>query len=169
MGFAAGVVFASRSGVSHPELWSFLIGLGGFSGTLQFVIGDWLRDDTPLYLVALLTLAISFRYSFYGFALLNRWKDLPLLLKMYLIGGLADENFALESACRFRGKREFVRYCLCLTMLDMSYWSIGAFAGALAGVTLPIPNRGIEFVMAALFLTILTDQCKELFARRRTK
>ena len=34
-------------------------------------------------------------------------------------------------------------------------------SGALAGAALPFPNKGIDFAMTALFLVILTDQCRE--------
>ena len=34
-------------------------------------------------------------------------------------------------------------------------------AGALAGAALPFSDRGIDFAMLALFLVILTDQCRE--------
>ena len=44
--------------------------------------------------------------------------------------------------------------------------AIGAYLtvdadGALAGAALPFPNKGIDFAMTALFLVILTDQCRE--------
>jgi len=161
MGFAAGVVIAARSGSEHPVVVSALSALS-FSGTLQFVIGDWLRDGLSMSLIALMTLAISFRYALYGFSLIERWRGVGLLKKLFLIGGLADENYALETSCRLGDRRDFVLYCLVLTSLDLFYWFAGCVAGAVAGESLPIPDRGIEFVMAALFLTILTDQVRDL-------
>jgi 4-azaleucine resistance transporter AzlC len=41
------------------------------------------------------------------------------------------------------------------------YWVAGVTAGALAGAALPIPSKGIDFAMTALFLVILTEQCRE--------
>ena len=169
LGFAAGVVFAVKSGAAHPEMWSLAIAALGFSGTLQFVIGDWFGEMRSLWFVAAMTFAISFRYALYGFALLGKWNGVGLMRKLFLIAGLADENFALEASCKLKDKADFIRYCTILTSLNLSYWTCGAFAGALAGSTLPIPNRGIEFVMAALFITILTDQVKDLVSERRRK
>lgn len=167
MGFAAGVVFAVKSGVSHPELWSLAIAVAGFSGTLHFVIGDWFAAGRSCVFVALMTLAISFRYALYGFALLGKWSGTGIARKLFLIGGLTDENFALEASCKLKKKADFVKYCTILTALNLAYWSTGTFAGALAGATLPLPSRGIEFVMAALFIAILTDQCRDLATGRR--
>ena len=42
---------------------------------------------------------------------------------------------------------------------------IGVTAGALAGKALPFSNKGIDFAMTALFLVILTDQCREKLNR----
>lgn len=162
MGFAAGVVFAARSGTDCPALWSAAIGLTAFSGTIQFVIGDWFGARRTLAFVALMTLAISFRYALYGVTLAERWRGIALWKKLFLIGGLADENYALETSARFARREDFVRFCLYLTALDVAYWCVGAVCGALAGERLPIPDRGIEFVMAALFLTILTDQIRSI-------
>ena len=166
MGFAAGVVFAARSGTDAPALWSAALAVSSFSGTLQFAVCDWFRRSAPLAAVALMTLAISFRYALYGFALVSRWRGVSKLRKLFLVAGLADENAALEIACPLKKKDDFVRYCTILTALDLAYWTIGATAGALAGSALPIPDRGIEFVMAALFIAILTDQVRGLVSKR---
>lgn len=165
MGFAAGVLFAARGGTALSALWSGLFAVAGFSGTLQFVMVDWVREHAALGTVALMTLAISFRYALYGFTLIERWRGVPLWKKLFLIHGLADENFALECACPFKDRADALFYCLVLTALDLSYWTSGATLGALAGERLPIPDKGLEFVMAALFIAILTDQLRALFTR----
>ena len=165
MGFAAGVVFAAGGATSHPAFWSGAIGLTCVSGTLQFVIGDWMSKGLSLGAVALLTFAISFRYGLYGFSLIERWRGIGLWRKLFLILGLADENYALEASCTLKNRDDFVRYCTILTALDISYWFAGTTLGAYAGATLPIPDKGIEFVMAALFISILTDQIRAKFAK----
>lgn len=163
MGFAAGVVFAARSGVGAPALWSGAIAAATLSGTLQFVICDWLAKDLPLATVAVLTLAISFRYALYGFSLLDRWRGAGIWRKLFLISGLADENYAIEASCRIADKKDYARFCTYLTALDIFYWFAGNLTGALAGSRLSIPGKGMEFVMAALFISVLTDQVRLLF------
>ena len=85
MGFAAGVVFAACSGTECPAIWSGFAAVTSFSGTLQFAIGYWFRDNVSLGFVALATLAISFRYAFYGFSLIGKWRDVGLFKKLFLI------------------------------------------------------------------------------------
>lgn len=160
MGFAAGVVFAAQSGVACPAVWSGAIGATCVSGTLHFVIGDWMGKGMSLASVVLLAFAISFRYGLYGFSLIERWRGIGIWRKLFLILGLADENYALEVSCTLKKREDYANYCTILTALDISYWFLGTTIGAFAGSTLPIPHKGIEFVMAALFISILTDQVK---------
>ena len=42
-------------------------------------------------------------------------------------------------------------------------------ARALAGAALPIPSKGIEFAMVALFIVILTDQVVDFAARAKER
>jgi 4-azaleucine resistance transporter AzlC len=79
---------------------------------------------------------------------------------LYLIAGITDETYALETACKLPSEKKR-RYCFFLTALDHLYWVIGVTAGALAGAALPIPSKGIDFAMTALFLVILTEQCRD--------
>ena len=65
-----------------------------------------------------------------------------------------------DSTCDLPPERKR-RYCLCLTALDHFYWVAGVTAGALVGSALPFPADGIDFAMTALFLVILTDQCRD--------
>ena len=54
-----------------------------------------------------------------------------------------------------------ISYCLAVAGFDHLYWIIGVTAGALFGSGIRFDNRGIDFAMTALFLIILTDQCRE--------
>ena len=166
MGFAAGVVFAACSGMSNPALWSGFSAATSFSGTLQFAIGTWFKDGWSAGLVALTTFAISFRYAFYGISLIGKWRGIGIFKKFFLSVGLTDENYALESSRHFARQADFERYCLLLTMFNLSYWVTGCTLGALLGDVLQIPDKGVDFVMAALFITILTDQIRQLFSKK---
>ena len=162
MGFAAGIVFAATAGVKFSAFWSGLIAATSFSGTLQFAIGYWFRDDASLAFVALATLAISVRYVFYGFSLVGKWRDIGLLRKLFLVFGLTDENYAIVSSHIDAPKDEFIRYSTRLIALNLLYWTCGCTLGALCGSAFTIPGKGVDFVMAALFIAILTDQVRAL-------
>lgn len=161
MGFAAGVLLSAKSGIDFAGAWAFLTSATSISGALQFMLVDWIANRTPLLDVALLTFCLNVRYAMYGFSLLDRFRGIGFWKKCYLIWSLTDETYALETDCRIPDKKKNIRYCLLLAFFDHAYWVIGVTAGAFAGKALPFSNKGIDFAMTALFLVILTDQCKE--------
>ncbi len=161
MGFAAGVLLAAKSGVRLPALWAFLTSATSISGALQFMLVDWIRTARPMLDVALLTVCLNIRYSMYGLSLIERFRGLPLPKKLYLIWSLTDETYALEVENKVPPGGDSILYCLTLAALNHFYWILGVVSGALAGAALPFPNKGIDFAMTALFLVILTDQCRE--------
>ena len=169
MGFCAGVLLAAKGNVAWAPLWGGVSAALWVSGTMAFAAVPEIAARASLRAVALLTLAVNFRYAFYGFAMLRRWRNAPRLVKFLLVLGLADENFALEAAHRPESEAEDFRYCTVLTLLDISYWVFGVVAGALSVVLLGMAvdpetirrhTNGMEFAMAALFLVIFTDQIR---------
>ena len=165
MGFAAGVLFAVQTDVPWAPVWSFFLAALVISGTMSFAIVPALVAGVSLWGIALLTLGINFRYAFYGFSLLTRWRGVPFFKKLFLVHSLADEIYALDVACKFKDPRKNLRYCLWNHALNALYWVVGSVAGAVAGAELPIPSKGIEFAMAALFLVIFTEQVKGFLKR----
>jgi len=161
MGFAAGVLLAAKSGIRLPALWAFLTSATSISGALQFMLVDWIRTARPMLDVALLTVCLNIRYSMYGLSLIERFRGIPAAKKLYLIWSLTDETYALEVENKVPPGGDSILYCITLAALNHCYWISGVTAGALAGAALPIPNKGIDFAMTALFLVILTDQCRE--------
>ena len=161
MGFAAGVLLAAKSGIRLPALWAFLTSATSISGALQFMLVDWIRSSRPMLDVALLTVCLNIRYSMYGLSLIERFRGISIAKKLYLIWSLTDETYALEVENKVPPGGDSILYCLTLAALNHSYWIFGVTAGAFAGAALPFPNEGIDFAMTALFLVILTDQCRE--------
>ena len=165
MGFAAGVLLAAKALVPCAPLWSAVIAFSAISGTLSFAIVPAIAASDPCYSIAVLTFAVNFRYAFYGFSMLGRWRGVPFLQKWFLVHSLADEIYALDVACKIPDPRKNRYYCLWNHALCATYWVVGSTAGAIAGTALPVPSRGIEFAMVALFLVIFTDQMKGLAKR----
>lgn len=164
MGFAAGVLMGVAPDVPCAAFWSGFLALTTVSGTLSFVIPDQIRETafSSLGSIALLTLAINFRYAFYGFSMLERWKGVPFWQKYFLVHSLADEIYAIDLTCKESDPVRNRLFCLTNHFLDVAYWFVGTTLGALAGANLPIPSKGIEFAMVALFLVIFTDQMRGL-------
>ena len=174
MGFVAGVLLAAKGNVLLSPLWAFLSSALWVTGTRSIAGVQPIAARAPVYAFVLMTLAVNFRYCLYGFSLLRRWKEVPLLRKCYLILMLTDENYALESSCGFRDPKRNLRYCTCLSVLNHSYWIVGVTVGAVVVCVLGMAvdpeairrwTNGMEFSMAALFIVILTDQMKMMFRR----
>lgn len=161
MGFAAGVLLALHGGLSFSWLWAGASSAILVSGPLQFLFVDWVRSGTAYADVAALVICLNIRYSLYGLSLLDRFAAAPLPVRAYLIGTVTDETYALQVQCPYPPGPRSTRYCLLLAAFDHAYWIFGVVAGAVAGAALPFAAKGIDFAMTALFLVILTDQCRE--------
>ena len=169
MGFVAGVLLAAKGNVILAPLWALLSSALWVTGTMSIARVSEIARRSSLYAFALMTLAVNFRYAFYGFSLLSRWRDVPLVRKAYLVLMLTDENYALEVACPLKDPRENLRYCTILSVLNHSYWVVGLTVGAIAVCilgqlvdpeTIRRYTNGMEFSMAALFIVIFTDQMR---------
>ena len=169
MGFVAGVLLAAKGNVILSPLWALLSSALWVTGTMSIAGVSEIAQRSSIYAFALMTLAVNFRYAFYGFSLLSRWRGVPLLRKAYLILMLTDENYALEVACPLRDPKENLRYCTILSILNHSYWIAGLTAGAIVVCilghvidpeTIRRYTNGMEFSMAALFIVIFTDQMR---------
>ena len=176
MGFVAGVLLAAKGEVVLSPLWGFLTSSLWVTGTMSIAGVPEIACRAPVAAFALMTLAVNFRYAFYGFTMLKRWKGLPLLRKAYLTLMLTDENYALEAACGIEDPVENARYCTILSALNHSYWVVGVTAGALTVVLLGMAvepetirrhTNGMEFSMAALFIVIFTDQIRGVLRNAR--
>jgi len=176
MGLVAGVLLAAKGGLLLAPLWAFLSSALWVTGTISIAGVPPIAARATALSIALLTLAVNFRYAFYGFSLLARWKGVPLLRKLYLILMLADENYALCYACDYKDPRENLRYCTYLSALDHFYWISGVTAGAVmvwclghvvSAEAIRRWTNGMEFSMTALYLVILTDQVKGMFCHAK--
>ena len=161
MGLAAGILLSSKIGRPDIAFWALITSATTISGALQFAIVDWIDKQLPVTDVILLTLFLNIRYAMYGLSLLERFRGIGWLKKSYLIWSLTDETYALEVECKVPAGGNPVNYCMAVAAFDHLYWITGVTLGALIGRLLPFSNKGIDFAMTALFLVVLTDQCRE--------
>lgn len=161
MGFAAGVLLALHGGLMHPVFWAGATSAVFVSGPLQFLLVDWVRSGTAFVDVAVIVLCLNIRYSLYGISLLDRFRTVPFLSRLYLIGVITDETYALQVQCPYPSGKAGAMYCFFLGLFDHIYWIVGVVAGAAFGAALPFAASGIDFAMTALFLVILTDLCRD--------
>jgi len=176
MGFVAGVLLAAKGNVVLGPLWGFLSSSLWVTGTMSFAFVPEIAVRSPVATIVLMTVAVNFRYAFYGFSMLERWKRIPLLQKAYLILMLTDENYALETAAQSMRPSLHLKYCTAISAFNHSYWVAGVTVGALAVCLLGMAvdpdvirarTDGMEFAMVALFLVIFTDQIRGFFSHEK--
>ena len=172
MGFVAGVLLAAKGNVVLAPIWAFLSSGLWVTGTMSIAGVPYIAARVSFHAFALMTLAVNFRYAFYGFSMLERWKGVPFWRKCYLILMLTDENYALEAVSPLSAEGGYLRYCTVLSLLNHSYWIVGVTAGAVVVALLGMmvdPDAirrhtdGMEFAMLALFLVIFVNQIRRFF------
>lgn len=167
MGMAAGILLAGTIKMQAVPFWAFLSSGINISGALQFIMVNWVEAMVPFAQVALLTFCLNVRYAMYGFSLIEKFRPLPFWKRAYLIWSLTDETYALEVDEQRVPKGENpLDFCMGVALLDHLYWIFGVVAGAILGGALPFDSEGIDFAMTALFLVVLTDQCRDKLNRK---
>ena len=161
MGMAFGILLSTQV-KGADALTAAVMSFFTISGSMQFAAVEMLRnaDGYSLALTAVLALVINIRYAVYGLPFLRTFRPYPRLLRYYLIGTLTDETYAIETQDRRRGREKRV-YLFCVAFFDHMYWVIGSVAGAVLGNLLPFDTSGVDFAMAALFIVVLVDLCRD--------
>ena len=154
MGMAFGILLQSQG---YNYLWALLMSVTIFAGAMQFVAVGILSEPFSPLSAFLITLMVNARHVFYGFSMLDLFKDCGRA-KPYLIFGLTDETFSL--LCTLPPPAGVSRggFYLALTLLNHSYWISGCVIGAILGSRLSFDPKGIDFVMTALFVAIFVEQ-----------
>lgn len=157
MGLAFGILL---QGAGYGAGWAALMSLVIFAGSMQFVAVNLLVLPFSPLNALLITLMVNARHLFYGFSMLEKFKDMGRV-KPYLIFGLTDETFSLLWSVAPPPKVNPRLFRFFVTLLDQLYWVTGGVLGALVGGGLPFDTRGIEFAMTALFVSICTEQLRD--------
>jgi len=135
----------------YPMLTSMVI----FAGSMEFMLVNLLLGPFDLVHAFALTLMINARHLFYGLSMLERYKGLPR--KTYLIFGLTDETFSVNCANQVPEGVDPGDFYFFITLLNQSYWVLGATLGGIFGTFVRFNTAGLDFVMTALFVVILLE------------
>ena len=137
----------------YPFFTSALV----FAGSMEFVLVTMLLSPfNPLYCF-FMALMINSRHLFYGLSMLEKYKNTGLK-KFYLIFGMCDETFAINSTAKIPAGIDRGWFYFWVTLCNQLYWVTGATLGGLIGAHLPFNTDGLDFVLTALFLVIFLDQ-----------
>lgn len=135
----------------YPMLTSMVI----FAGSMEFMTVNLLLGAFDLFHALALTLMINARHLFYGLSMLETYKGLGR--KPYLIFGLTDETFSINCATQCPAGIDKSDFHFCITVLNQSYWVLGATLGGIFGSFIRFSTEGLDFVMTALFVVILLE------------
>lgn len=157
LGIAFGVLLGEAG---YGFWWSLLISASIYAGSMQFVMVALLTSNASLVSCALLTFLVQSRHLFYGLSLIDRYRNYPLLKRLYLIFSLTDETYSLMTSLKEQPEYQDDQFLFLISLLNQTYWVSGCILGSLLGNFIPFDTTGIDFVMTALFVTIVIDQFK---------
>lgn len=152
MGFG---ILLSESGYGIG--WALAMSLFVYAGSGQYLAVSLLSGGASLLSAAIATLLVNARHLFYGISLIDTYRGTGKK-KPYLIFALTDETYTLVTQNQPPEGMHRHTYCFMVSVLDQIYWIIGCCLGSLAGSLIPISFEGVEFVLAALFVTMFVEQ-----------
>lgn len=154
LGIAYGIYMNSLGfNALYPIFMSFFI----FAGSMEFVAANFLLMSFNPLNAFLLTLMVNARHLFYGISMLGKYNGVGTK-KFYMIFGLCDESFAINETVNVPDGIDKGWFMFFVTLLNHSYWVIGAAIGGIFGSLVTINTEGLEFVMSALFVVIFIEQ-----------
>ncbi|WP_294967170.1 AzlC family ABC transporter permease [Sulfurimonas sp.] len=158
LGFAFGLLLAS---FNYDWYLAPIMSIFIYAGALQFVAIGFFNAKLGLIDIAIASLFVNIRQSFYGLSFLKRFRDTGKI-KQYLIFGLTDETYALLTTIKDEEGLSKKYFYFFLTMLNQSYWVLGSTVGAIIGSNISFNTQGLEFSLTALFVVLCIEQYKNL-------
>lgn len=154
LGASYGVLMSSRGfSFVYPMLTSLTV----FAGSLEFALANLLVGAFNPLEAFFLAIVINARHIFYGISMLDRYKGLGKK-KIYMIFALCDETFSVNYSAEPHEGVDRGLFMLYISLLNQSYWVLGATLGGILGFFIPTDIKGIDFAMTAMFVVILLEQ-----------
>lgn len=148
-------IYMNVSGFSF--LYPMIMSMTVFAGSAEFVAVSLLLSAFDPIQAFLMILMINARHLFYGVSLLEKyagtgWK------KFYLIFGMCDESFSINCSVDIPENVDKSWFMFFVTLLNQSYWVMGATLGGIFGSFINFNTEGLDFVMTAMFVVIFLEQ-----------
>lgn len=154
LGIAFGILMASKG---YGLLWSFVMGLTIYAGSMQFVTVDLLAGGATLISAAIMTVLVNARHIFYGISMVDKYRGIGPV-KPYLIHSLTDETYSLVCDPNLPEGVGTKKYCILVSLFNHLYWVVGCTLGGLLGGAVEFNTAGLDFAMTALFVVIFVEQ-----------
>jgi 4-azaleucine resistance transporter AzlC len=162
IGIAFGFLL-TQSGYFWP--YAVVMSIVIYSGATQFLAIGFFVNNAAMIEIAVTTLLLNLRHSFFGLSLIKKFSGIPRV-KPYLIFALTDETYALLTTTEEPEQTSKARYYLFISLLNHLYWIIGTLIGALLGQVVKTDLRGMEFALTSLFVVLVIEQYKKVRSLR---
>ena len=153
LGMAYGILMRTQG--FHP-LFPTVMAMTIFGGSLEYVCVEMLLSAFAPVETLLMALLIQARHLFYGIAMLDKYRGFGWKTPL-LIFGMCDESFSINCSVEVPKDIDKGWFYLWVTILNWSYWWMGATLGAQLGAVLPFDTEGLDFVMTAMFVVIFLE------------
>ena len=151
LGTVFGFLFVQAGGAWWLAIFSSLL---VYAGAAQYMMIPMIAAGLPIGTIALATLIVNLRHVFYGLSLLDLFPR-HLGLRGYMIFALTDETYSVLTTLPATTPP---RRMALVALLNQSWWVLGTTLGALLGARAQITLAGLDFVLAALFAVLATEQ-----------
>jgi len=157
-GMAFGMLFNE---LGFHWIYAVLMSITIFAGAGQFMAVGLLANHAGFMEVAITTLLLNSRHTFYGISLLNKFKTKGWR-KLYLIFGLTDETYSLLTGAVPPEGEDKTKFYLLITGFNQAYWVIGSTIGAILGANITLNTTGLDFTLPSLFMVLAIEQYKAI-------
>ena len=129
LGLSYGLLMRS---MGLPIFYILAMSIFIFAGSMEFVTVNLLMGAFQPLNAFIMTLLVNARHLFYGLAMLGKYRDTGWK-KGYLIFGMCDETFALNSAITPPEGVDRGWFYFFITLLNQMYWVSSGALGYLVG------------------------------------
>ena len=155
LGIVYGVLCAQAG---YPWYYAPLFCTFVLAGAMQMITLSLLSAEASLGVIACAIIPLGIRNIFYGLTMLERFRPVNPLLKLYLAHGLVDATYSLLNTSEpTADTQKDIRYITWLTILIHFYWVLGGLLGSFVIHFIQIP-AGLEFALTAFFAAVAVEQ-----------
>lgn len=126
-------------------------------GSLEFICVSLMQGAFMPLSALLVSLVVQARHLFYGISMLEKYKNMGWK-KPYAVFALIDETFSINYTASIPSDVDRNWFYFIVSILNHSFWILGATLGGFLGSVLPVKIEGLDFVMTAMFVVFFVDQ-----------
>ncbi|WP_314348166.1 AzlC family ABC transporter permease [Fusobacterium massiliense] len=154
IGVAFGILMKE---VGYGPLWSFLSALLIYGGSIQILMVGFLKNQTPLFSIFLISLFVNSRYIFYGLTHIDEFKKIKkesCLKYIFLVLTLTDEVYSVFTSSKIPNYLNRTKTMLWIAFIAYASWVLGCTVGGFISISIP----GIDYVITEFFFLVMLSQ-----------